>query len=357
VTTADPDWVAAGLDELTGLPGGPPVVPEGRLGAGLRRLGAVVGPAVDGCALAAERARLSGFRRRGRVSCGGGARLLVARDGRDVCANLPRRDDVELIEAWLGVAPSRDPWRDVAHGLSQVDALDAVERGQLLGLPVAVGVTPDEADADEQSVARRDVERVVRAGDARHGGVDGRTPVRVADLSSLWAGPLCGRLLAGAGCEVVKVETDVRPDGARFGPPAFFDALNAMKPSRVVDVDALPSVVADADVVIVSARSRALAQLGLDPFANVQARPWQVWVAITGYGLTGPWADRVAFGDDAAVAAGLSSLAGGVFCADAFADPCAGLAAAAGALSLIRSGRGGVVDISLREAAACVRRL
>jgi crotonobetainyl-CoA:carnitine CoA-transferase CaiB-like acyl-CoA transferase len=318
-------------------------------------LGALVGDDVDGCALAAERARLSGFRRRGRVSCGGGARLLAARDGRDVCANMPRRDDVELIEAWLGVAPSDDPWRAVADGLSRVDAVDAVERGQLLGLPVAVAATPSEADADDQSVARRSTPRVVAAGDARHGGLGGQQPVRVVDLSALWAGPLCGRLLAGAGCAVAKVETDVRPDGARYGPPAFFDALNAMKSSRVVDVAALPSVVADADVVIVSARPRALAPLGLDPFANVEARPWQVWVAITGYGLTGPWADRVAFGDDAAVAAGLSSLAGGVFCADAFADPCAGLAAAAGALSLVRSGRGGVVDVSLREAAACVR--
>lgn len=350
--TADADWVAAGLADLTGFPDGPPVVPVGRLGAGLRRLGALVGHDVDGCTVAAERARLSGFRRRGRVSCGGGARLLVAGDGRDVCANLARRDDVDLIEAWVGVAPSDDPWRDVARGLSRVDAVDAVERGQLLGLPVAAAVTPHEADGDEQSVARRGVERVVRAGDARH---DSSAPVRVVDLSSLWAGPLCGRLLAGAGCEVAKVETDRRPDGARYGPPAFFDALNSMKSSRVVDVGALPSAVADADVVLVSARPRALAQLGLDPFANVEARPWQVWVAITGYGLTGPWADRVAFGDDAAVAAGLSSLAGGVFCADAFADPCAGLAAAAGALSLIRSRRGGVVDVSLREAAACVR--
>ena len=104
----DPDWVAAGLDRLTGEPGGPPVVPAGRLGAGLRRLGRLVGDGVDGPALAAERARLSGFGRRGRVSCGGGARLLVARDGRDVCVNLPRRDDVEAVEAWLGVDPGGD---------------------------------------------------------------------------------------------------------------------------------------------------------------------------------------------------------------------------------------------------------
>lgn len=349
----DPDWVGAGLDQLTGAPDGPPVVPRGRLGAGLRRLGELVGPGVDGPALAAERARVSGFRRRGRVSCGGGARLLVAGDGRDVCVNLPRREDVELVEAWLGVAPGDDPWSTVERGLAGVDADDAAARGQLLGLPVAAAVTPEEADTDEQTVARRGVERVVPAGASR---VAPGRPARVVDMSALWAGPLCGRLLAGAGHDVVKVETTTRPDGARYGPPAFYEAMNRMKVQRVVaDVDELPAVAADADVVIVAARPRALAQLGLDPFAAVERRPWQVWVAITGYGLTGPWSDRVAFGDDAAAAAGMTSLAGGVFCADAFADPCAGLAAAAGALSLLRRGRGGVVDISLREAAACVR--
>jgi crotonobetainyl-CoA:carnitine CoA-transferase CaiB-like acyl-CoA transferase len=350
--TDDPDWVAAGLDELTGPADGPPVVPRRRLGAGLRHLGELVGSGVDGPALAAERAHLSGFRRRGRVSCGGGARLVGAADGRDVCVNLPRRDDVELVEAWLGVAPGGDPWAAVERGLATADADDAVERGQLLGLPVAVAVTPEEADADEQAVARRDVERVAAAGESRVAPGD---RARVVDLSALWAGPLCGRLLARAGHDVVKVETTSRPDGARYGPPAFFDALNRMKTHRAADVDELPAVVADADVVIVSARPRALRQLDLDPFDAVARRPWQVWVAVTGYGLTGPWSDRVAFGDDAAVAAGLSALADGWFCADAFADPCAGLAAAAGALSLLRRGRGGVVDISLREAAACVR--
>jgi crotonobetainyl-CoA:carnitine CoA-transferase CaiB-like acyl-CoA transferase len=345
----DPDWVAAGLDELTGEPDGPPVVPAGRLGAGLRRLGVLAGDGVDGPALASERARLSGFRRRGRVSCGGGARLVGARD-RDVAVNLPRRDDVELIEAWLGVAPGDDPWDAVAQGLAAVDASDAVERAALLGLAAAVAVTPEEADDDVQARARRSAPRVHRAGTARHGG-----RARVVDLSALWAGPLCGRLLAADGHDVVKVETHSRPDGARYGPPAFFDALNGMKASTVVGDDELRDAVAGADVVITSARPRALGPLGLDPFANLERRPWQVWVAITGYGLTGPWADRAAFGDDAAVAAGLSSLAGGVFCADALADPCAGLAAAAAARALVRDGRGGVVDISLREAAACLR--
>ena len=55
-----------------------------------------------------------------------------------------------------------------------------------------------------------------------------RTPAReltgllVADLSSMWAGPLCGHLLARAGATVVKVESPRRPDGTRAGNQRIF---------------------------------------------------------------------------------------------------------------------------------------
>ncbi|WP_231122266.1 CoA transferase, partial [Mycobacterium intracellulare] len=51
----------------------------------------------------------------------------------------------------------------------------------------------------------------------------------VADLSSMWAGPLCGRLLAHAGATVVKVESPRRPDGTRAGDRSFFDWMNHEK--------------------------------------------------------------------------------------------------------------------------------
>jgi hypothetical protein len=44
--------------------------------------------------------------------------------------------------------------------------------------------------------------------------------------SSLWAGPLCTNLLGLGGARVIKVESTTRPDGARSGPPAFFELLH-----------------------------------------------------------------------------------------------------------------------------------
>ena len=82
-----------------------------------------------------------------------------------------------------------------------------------------------------------------------------------------------------------------------------------------------------------------------------------VWVSITGYGRTSPGRDWVAFGDDAAVAGGITALTGEpggppLFCADAYADPVAGIHAAAGALAALAGGGAWLVDVSMRDAVA-----
>jgi crotonobetainyl-CoA:carnitine CoA-transferase CaiB-like acyl-CoA transferase len=80
----------------------------------------------------------------------------------------------------------------------------------------------------------------------------------------------------------------------------------------------------------------------------------RVWLSVTGYGLTGPGADRVAFGDDAAVAGGLvvRDEHGPCFCADAVADPLTGLVGAARVLDALVAGRGEVVDLAMAGVAA-----
>jgi crotonobetainyl-CoA:carnitine CoA-transferase CaiB-like acyl-CoA transferase len=111
----------------------------------------------------------------------------------------------------------------------------------------------------------------------------------------------------------VKVESLARPDGARGGPPPFFDLLHTGAESVALDfADArdralLDALVASADVVLESTRPRALAQLGIDATAFVAARAGRVWTSLTGYGREDEAPGRVAYGDDAGVAAGLAS--------------------------------------------------
>ncbi|MBV8967240.1 MAG: CoA transferase, partial [Mycobacteriaceae bacterium] len=179
------------------------------------------------------------------------------------------------------------------------------------------------------------------------------TDLLVVDMSSMWAGPLSGRLLAAAGATVVKVETAARPDGTRGGDRRFYDWLNAGKLSfsTSFDSDELPRLLRTADVVIEGSRPAALARRGLSA-EHLPARPGRVWVSISGYGRDHP--DRVAFGDDAAVAGGLviPGADGPVFCGDAIADPLTGLAATAAVVDALAAGGGVIIDVSMAAIAA-----
>ena len=178
----------------------------------------------------------------------------------------------------------------------------------------------------------------------------------VVDLSSMWAGPLCGQLLAQAGATVVKVESPARPDGTRAGAPTFFDWMNGGKLSYAVDFDdaeRLRALLDVADVVIESSRPAALRRRGLG-YEAVIPRPGRVWLRITGHGADGEQANWVAFGDDAAVAGGLVGTdgIGPVFCGDAIADPLTGLQSAVAVTDALARGGGDVVDVSMAAVAA-----
>jgi crotonobetainyl-CoA:carnitine CoA-transferase CaiB-like acyl-CoA transferase len=186
----------------------------------------------------------------------------------------------------------------------------------------------------------------------------------VVDLSSLWAGPLCAHLLGLAGARVIKAESVARPDGARRGPRTFFDLLHAGHESVAIDLtehhgrSVLAALLSRADVVIEGSRPRALRQLGIDAERVLVEGRCRVWVAITGHGRDGIDGQRVAFGDDAAVAGGLVAYdaeRGPCFCADAIADPLAGLTAAAAALEAVRHGGRWLLDVALARCAAAAR--
>jgi hypothetical protein len=315
---------------------------EARLDAVAERLGTELG--VDGPGILAERRHLLGIAPSGRVSAGGSCRLVAADDGW-FAMNLARPDDRDAVPAWMGRDWSGPLWDGVDAAATERSVADAVDRAQLLGIPAAVAVAPEDFLGPAVEVA----------GEADHRGAESERPL-VVDLSALWAGPLCARLIgATLDARVVKVEDVARPDGARGGPPAFWRSLNAHKEERHVDLATatgraeLADLLARARVVVSAARPRALTGLGLDPEAF--AARGGVWVSITGYGRRGLHADWVAFGDDAAVAGGVAVAAGGPeapeFAGDAGADPMAGLAGAVVAARLVRAGRSGVVDVAM----------
>ncbi len=316
-------------------------------------------PGLDALALLGERAALMGLWRRGDTSCGGSCRLLRGRDG-FMAVSLPRDEDMEMVPAWLELetvpTTAPDVWFTVAAKLVDADPRVLIERARLLGLPVArVGEA-----ARFEAEARAPVLET-RLGDAPPRHDHDLTGLVVIDLSALWAGPLCGDLLASAGATVVKVESTLRPDGARRGTREFFDLLNGRKRSVALDLQSrqgvatLHALIKKSDIVIEASRPRALAQFGLDAGDVVTANDGpQVWVSITGFGRNGEDANRVAFGDDAAAAGGLVVWTddGPLFCADAIADPLTGLTAAGACVDALRAGGRRLLDVSMAAVSA-----
>lgn len=359
--SAPREWAHSGAMYLTGEALGPPRFAAGALATAARGAGmalCALAPnssfdALDAPALLAERAAIAGLARHGSVSAGGSAHLLAARSGRLV-VNLPRPSDWQLMPAWLEAADARleatRDWSSLAELVARkpMDAL--VDRGRMMGLAVAAA-RKTIADDHALFTLQHPTQRSIRTPDR---------PVRLLDLSHLWAGPLATSLLAMAGIEVLKVESPLRPDGAREGPKEFFHLLNQDKRGRTIDLGQpnqrafFERLLERADIVVESARSRGLAQLGYDAASWVTASPGRIWLSITGHGRAHDW---IAFGDDAAIAAGLAwspdcRESDPCFCGDAIADPLTGLHGAVLVLSHWRDGRGGLLDLALSDCAA-----
>lgn len=276
------------------------------------------------------RAALLGLEPPARVSCGGASRLLECPDGW-VALTLSRAEDVEAVPALLRVDDVDEPWTALTAAAATVSATDFVARARLLDVPAAV---LGEVRAARPKIVQHSARSMMPLRD-----------LLVADLSSMWAGPLCGRLLAAAGATVVKVETSNRADGTRAGNRGFFDWMNA---DKLCYTGEFTDLLRAADVVIESSRPAALGRRGCAA-EQVPPRPGRVWLRISGYGSQQP--QRVAFGDDAAVAGGLVNE-GPLFCGDAIADPLTGLAATASVVNALAAGGGVIIDVALAAVAA-----
>lgn len=364
----DDEWAACGAMELTGRADGPPLRAPGAPASAARgallayeallRLADRPGAVLPGAGILAERAALTGMHRRGPVSAGGSFRLMPTADSRWLGLSLARPSDEELVPALVEDARAAGaPWDAVTRWATANPAEEAAARAQLLG--VAAAAVPVAGPCDAQ-LTHRHASGPVRPFLLETIGEPVATlPARplVVDLSSLWAGPLCAHLLGLGGMRVVKVESTHRPDGARRGNPAFYDLLHGGHESVAVDFTsgegraALRELLAHADVVIEASRPRALAQMGITPRQAAAVRPGLTWLSITGYGRSGPWADRVGFGDDIAAAAGLVAWDehGPVPCGDALADPLTGAHAAVAVMAGLLGGGGLLIDVAMRD--------
>lgn len=341
------DWAESGVVALTGHSDGPPLVPPGRAATRARELMSWVSTvaartgrtvALDGARLLAERAALTGARRRGGISAGGTCRLVPTADGW-AAVSCARPDDPALLGALIGDAvPEDDLWPAISAWLRRHSGAELAERAQLFAV-AAAPICPRDAQTAPVPLEPRSVESLL-----------------AVDFSALWAGPLCAHLLGLAGARVVKVETPDRPDGARRGNPDFYALLHhghesvVLDPTDVKGRRALAALVDAADIVIEASRPRALAGFGLD--AEAAAATGTTWVSIT---AAGRHSDRIGFGDDVAAAAGLLAYdhdSTPVFVGDAIADPLSGLTAAAVAMSASADGSGRLWDISMTDVVA-----
>ena len=200
--------------------------------------------------------------------------------------------------------------------------------------------------------------------------------LRVLDLSRILAGPWCTMLLADAGASVVKLERTGKGDDTRsWGPPfvgdpaspisTYFLSVNRRKKSIAVDIkhkdglDICRRLATEwADVFVENFKGGTTERLGLDYETLAKENPGLIYCTISGFGPTGPFADRPGYDVVVSGMYGLMSITGdeqgnpakvGV----ASTDILTGTLAQSGILSALyergRTGIGRKVDVSLME--------
>ncbi len=202
--------------------------------------------------------------------------------------------------------------------------------------------------------------------------------VTVVDLTRILAGPFCTQILGDMGADVIKIE---RPgsgdDTRRFGPPfleddagndtgesAYFMSCNRNKRSVAVDI-AKPEgqavvrrLIGRADVVLENFKVGNLARYGLGYDDLREEFPRLIYCAITGFGQTGPYAERPGYDPLIQAMGGVMSVTGepegapqkvGVPIADLMAGMYANVAVIAALHNRAATGKGQYIDISLLD--------
>lgn len=190
--------------------------------------------------------------------------------------------------------------------------------------------------------------------------------IRVIEVGHMLAGPYCGMLLADMGAEVIKIEPPEGDIGRRVSPHfvgphnAYFASLNRNKKSVVLDLAsadgraALERLAAGAHALITNLRPSAIRKLGLTYEALRHCNPRLVCVALTGYGLDGPHAEKPAYDYVIQALTGVMALTGDPDAPPtktgySAVDNSAGIMAAMGLLAKIVEGEGGQVDVAMYD--------
>ncbi|MBS4727517.1 CoA transferase [Mycobacterium sp. SM1] len=183
------------------------------------------------------------------------------------------------------------------------------------------------------------------------------TGIRILEVGTMLAGPYATMLLADLGAEVIKLEP---PGGeiSRQVSDSYFASLNRNKGSVCLDLNSLEGqtrlgdLVAESHALLVNLKPSAIRRLGLTYDSLRRFNERIVCVAITGYGLDG--GDDPAFDYIIQAATGVAALTGEpggppTLPGYSSVDNSTGISAALGLLAQIVSGRGGQVDVSLRD--------
>ncbi|MGI9513450.1 MAG: CaiB/BaiF CoA transferase family protein [Anderseniella sp.] len=205
--------------------------------------------------------------------------------------------------------------------------------------------------------------------------------LKVIEMARILAGPWIGQTLADLGAEVIKLESPDGDDTRNWGPPfvrradgsdgdaAYFHSTNRGKRSVVVDFkteegrDTIRALVADADVFVENFKVGGLAKYGLDFASLRELNPKLIYLSLTGFGQTGPYAHKAGYDFMIQGLSGIMDLTGepegqpqkiGVAFADIFTGLYGVIAIQSALLVRNQTGKGQHIDMALLDAMSAV---